>query len=176
MVRQLAMIGAFVLACCGALAQSRAEDPVVRAWAYEQLIDGADLVIIGVPVSTTEVSRPDRPNRAVIDFETAVEVRFVLKGDADSDAVRISHRGLIPYRAGRFAVAATDSGRYLRLETKHDWVPPAERADKAESGRKDPEYLFFLKKLAGDLYEPVSGPSEPHLAVRRLGPVPMTDP
>ena len=67
-----------------------------RAWDYQQLLDGADLVVIATPTATKDTSErmilgDVAPDVHVIGVETEFDVQATLKGDKTAAKLVLHH-------------------------------------------------------------------------------------
>ena len=138
-----------------------------RDWAYPELMNEADLVVIGIPV-WTEVAK-DAPPGQRRQLRTSIDVRLTIKGIRGLGPIDLTYFEFVPTVVGQRLIMERpgNSAQYLQLTTT------AELKRNAKPGEKppDPEYLFFLKLRPDGTYEPVSGHYDPVFSVKRLQPL-----
>ena len=121
----------------------------VRVWKDAELWKEADVVVLATPRSTKNVKvaavqpRPD----FWIDVETKLDVQVTLKGEAAAEIVLRHAR----YKDGVMAVP--NGPMFVRFDP-----------DKRQ------QFLFFLKRNADGILEPLSGQMDAHDSVRWVQP------
>lgn len=171
--RILTIIGGLTLAL-SAVSSARQ----IEAWAYEKLLQEADLVVIARAVST--VPSIDQWKAAIFDrnrfrgLETTFELATTLKGQS-ADSFKMLHfqykKKSKPFNDGPGFVSflieplSVDTKRSSDTDGKG---PKKLKLIKRESLSSAPEYLLFLKRKVDGRFEAVSGQVDPDSSVRAL--------
>ncbi len=133
-----------LMTCDTSLARS------IRVWAFDDLHEKADIVVVGVAVSSKDIEYTEtfRPNY-LVQQETVFEIQTVLKGG-------ISHKkGL----------------RLVHFRFKGALIPPnGPSLVHFRTGKNRPSYLLFLKLRKDGKVEAVTGQMDPILSVKVLAP------
>ena len=164
------LAGAFigVVAAMAAVAGSQ----IGYLWSFEELASRADLVIIAEPDGTDDTGRrtehPDAKRAVpVVELATRFKVVALLKADTrprsvDASGVRLKH-----YRI--------DWDEWRRRNPPQPGLPPpglVNAGSALDFSQDAGPYLLFLKRGAGDMYEPLSGhtfPTDSVFLLRRVG-------
>jgi hypothetical protein len=117
---------------------------IMRSWAYQEMFDKADLVVVAEGVSTKDTEERStltdvHPNVPVIGVTTEFKTRLVLKGSHDVNTFHLHH-----YRfSDEKDELAADAPDLVRLSERH--LP----------------FLMFLVRESDGRYAPVSGQTDP---------------
>lgn len=134
-----------------------ADARLMRAFSFAELQSLADIVVVAIPTATVELSEHvPLPNIRTVDdagkekpvmgvgLNTQFKILSILKGDAALKEITLHH----------YRLAA--EGLQLNGPGLVSFNP----------GLRTP-WLLYLKR-AGDVYEPVSGQTDPDIAVRKI--------
>lgn len=120
---------------------------IMRTWSYQELLDGADLVVIAKPIVTKDT--PEKailpgitPDVHMIGVETEFEPQAILKGEKTVTKLVMHH-----YRF------ANEQEARNRGRPNFAYFDP----------KKDQRFLLFLVREADGRYAPVSGQADPIL-------------
>jgi len=119
----------------------------IKNWTYQELFDHADLVVVGMPISTQDTNEPGGPPewpdvQWVMEVNTEFQVSVVMKGDKALKKFTLHH-----YRF-------KDKRRPVNAPNLVAFDPPF---TPETSGR----FLLFLKLQSDGRYAPVSGQLDP---------------
>src|SRR5262245_4541744 len=134
-----------VLAFATALITATVSARPARVWSDAELWKEADVVVLARPKSTKDVTLVAKEPRPEfwIDVETTLEVQIMLKGDAKDEIVFRHAR----YKEG--AIPLPNGPIFVKLDP-----------DKRQ------QFLLFLKRTEGGVFEPLSGQMDAHDSVR----------
>jgi hypothetical protein len=121
-----------------------ADARAVKPWAYQELYDQADVVVVARPTGTQDTPQhwilPEiRPHIHVIGLSTDFEVSLVMKGDKDLKKLTLHH---------------------YRLDNQNEIIPNGPNLASFDPTKRD-HFLLFLHREADGRYAPVSGQNDP---------------
>ena len=126
-----------------------AEEP--NLYSYRQLHNQSDVVLIVHPVSDKEVPVPPETDSRLLKMETILRVQVKLKGDIDSDTIRLMH--YLPKKPGTELDSQLVKFNYgSRKRTFRVYV---DKTRTVKQPRR--QFLVFLKRHTDGTYEPASG-------------------
>jgi len=135
----------------------------VRAWTYQELLSGADVVVIATPLpakATEDTSGFKRDYLAAI--ETTLTANAVLKGNVMvNEQLKFVH-----YRLKDDA-KVINGARLIHFRTKGSLLGFVSEDGKQARGAR-PKYLLFLKRRSDGRYEAVSGQMDPIDSVKLM--------
>lgn len=152
------MRGWLLIACVMAWAGPTTGRPIEEIYTYDRLTKEADLVVIGIPVTTVNLKEKLDKNPYDVELvkeRTTFKVVGELKGNAPGDKVAVLHYVIVPRMGkggGPTPILAAPSVLTFRTE------PLVTEREGAAVRKPVPVYLMFLKRMKGGEYEPVSGP------------------
>ncbi|HWB01778.1 MAG TPA: hypothetical protein VG796_02060 [Verrucomicrobiales bacterium] len=154
MNRALCILFAFVFF---SLLTDTAAARLMRSWSKQELLDKSDLVVIAVPVSSTDtkepVSLPGTPHALATGVKTKFTVSQILKGPEDLKEFTLHH-----------ARPADPPGITINGPSLVSF-----------DGAKKQSFLLYLVREEDGSYAPVSGQTDPSFqAIVPAGPAPST--
>jgi hypothetical protein len=147
------MLGLVALAAFASTSQARA----IKVWTYQELFEGADLVVLARAVSDADAGYrvTDKPLRNyLVGVLTTFEVEQVVKGGHEGKELVVFH-----YRMSKDAPPVENGPLLVSFQNT---------ADSGGMAVGAPTYLLFLKRRADGRYECVSGQIDPALSVSEL--------
>lgn len=147
----------------------------IEPWPYSRLLKASDLVVFAAPVRTepTDDQLPDdRWPYALVGQNTTFKIDHTLKGEVEEGKeIKVLH-----FKFGDLKKAAKDD--VIINGPLHVSFPVGEAARKRNQKRGErlssDQYLLFLKKTEDGRFVPVSGQTDPVLAIREISePLPL---
>jgi len=162
----------FAVACAASFLvyPSAAPARLHKSWNYDQLLKGADLVVLAAAVRTEQADDAP-PNhswpRELVAQNTTLKVRGTLKGKAEGENIKVLHFKFGDFKKGLEGSAIFNGPQLVEFRSG----PVTVGAGPSKRVVAKPEYLLFLKKMKDGRYEPLSGHIDPIDSIRVVSPL-----
>lgn len=116
----------------------------VKIWSVEELHEKADLVVVGIAVSSADakgLAYPDAKTDTWVSVDTVFNIDCTLKGGLKTDRVTVRHNR---YYEKKAEITTIDGPSFVEFNTNFK-----------------NQYLIFLKRTDHGSYEPLTGQYDP---------------
>lgn len=147
-----------------ALFTDSAEARQIEHWPYDRLFQESDVVVLASvqgTVASDDQAADERWKASLIGQRTSFAVIHTLKGRIEKGLLTVLHFKL------KDGVAVQNGPLLVAFRTKGPTIEGG-GAVNYKAVLSTPQYLLFLKRSHGGLFEPVSGQIDPELSVKEI--------